>query len=139
MLKGRKEEEGRKERKKERKTKTLIHLKFYNQKQNSPEMKVKYFQINKSEAFISSVPHYNKCQRKFFSLKKNDVRYTSGSQRGGMNLSRDKHLRQYKILVCLSLNSLKMNWIFKTKIITMHMEFFNIWKSSTCENKAKDG
>ena len=64
MLKGRKEEEkGRKKRKEERKTKTLIHLKFYKQPQNSPEIKVKYFQINKSETFISTVTHYNKCQR----------------------------------------------------------------------------
>ena len=107
MLKGRKEKE--KEREKERKTKTLIHLKFYKQQHNSPEIKVKYFQINKSETFIRTVPHYNKCQRKFFNLKKNDIRYTSGSQRGGKNLSNDKYLRQYKILVFLSLSSLKIN------------------------------
>lgn len=42
---------------------------FYIQQENPSEIKVKYFQINKSEKFISSVTHY-KCQRKLFRLKK---------------------------------------------------------------------
>lgn len=113
----------RKEKKEEReKNKTLIHLKLYKQPQNSPEIKVKYFQINKSETFISTVTHYNKCQRKFFSLKENDIRYTSGSQRGGKNLSHDKYLRQYKILVFSFLE------LFKNKLNIQNKNNNNAYK-----------
>ena len=64
MLKGRKEEEkGRKKRKEERKTKTLIHLKFYKQPQNSPEIKVKYFQINKRWSLLLLVLPRKKCYK----------------------------------------------------------------------------
>lgn len=50
--------------------KSLVYLNFYIQQENPLEIKVKYFQIHKSENFISSVTNYDKCQKKFFRLKK---------------------------------------------------------------------